>query len=243
LYLFAGPNGSGKTSIFRLLAAQYDIGPFISVDNLRARLAAPQGLSLHDFHASLTFVEFKDFYERHPLRLSFGDGFPFDLTEAGTLTLSQTAQPTSPLFSYAVAVLADYVRTRLVEASETVSFETVLSHPSKLAFIRQAKENGYRVYLFYVCVISPEVSKQRVALQVKQGGLAIPEHKIVERYGRSLALLREAVALSDRAYLFDNTYSGATLKLEIKQATEVIAHETQLPEWITRNLPALVVHE
>jgi len=82
-----------------------------------------------------------------------------------------------------------------------------------------------------------------VALRVTQGGSSVPEDKIVERYQRSLSLLKDAVALSDRAYLFDNTYTGATLKLEINQASEVIAHETRLPDWITRSLPTLVPYE
>ena len=66
---------------------------------------------------------------------------------------------------------------------------------------------------------------------------------VVAEYERSLSLLKEAVALADRAYLFDNTYTGASLKLEVNQAKDVIAHEPVLPDWLTRNLPALVAKQ
>lgn len=239
LRVFAGPNGSGKSSIYRLIAEQYNVGVYVNVGDLQSGLSAAEGLSLQGFLPSLGGAEFREFYDRHPLRLLFGDGFPFVVSPDGRLALSPSAAA-SPKASYAVSVLADYVRTRLLEASENLSFETVLSHPSKLSVMRQAKEMGYRVYLYYIGVASPEICRQRVALRVTQGGPDVPAKKIAERYERSLTLLKDAVALSDRAYLFDNTYSGASLKLEINQASEALAKEPQLPEWITRSLPALV---
>jgi predicted ABC-type ATPase len=45
--------------------------------------------------------------------------------------------------------------------------------------------------------------RQRVAL----GGHPVPEDRIVARYERSLALLPDALALCDRAVLFDNSYA------------------------------------
>jgi len=239
LRIFAGPNGSGKSTIHRLLATHYRVGMHVDVDKLLFKLVAPQGLSLQSFHASLDSGDFRTFYAQHPLRLLFGSDFPFIVSDEGNLTLTEAAK-NAPTLAYALSALADYVRTRLIEASEDLSLETVLCHPSKLELIRKAKKNGYEVYLYYVCVASPIIGKQRIALRVYQGGLDVPEAKIAGRFDRSLALLKEAVALSDRAYLFDNTYSGASLKLEIHQGSKVTPHETQLPDWLTRSLPALV---
>ena len=242
LRVFAGPNGSGKSSICRAIAAQYNVGTYVNVDHLLFKLMSQQGLSLQGLHASLNSEAFRDFYVGHPLRLSFGADFPFIVSDEGHVSLSEPAR-NSQKVAYAISVLADYVRTRLIEASEDLSFETVLCHPSKLELIRKAKEKGYHVYLYYVCVASPVISKQRVAIRINQGGIGVPENKIAERYERSLALLKDAVALSDKAYLFDNTYSGASLKLEITQASKVTPHETQLPEWMTRSLLPLVACE
>lgn len=239
LRIFAGPNGSGKSSIYQLIATQYNVGTYINADELQLELVKPEGVLLSRFHSLLNGEDFSDFYGKHALHLSVGANFPFVISANGHLKLLEAGNDPLKL-SYAVAVLADYLRTGLIEASKNLSFETVLSHPSKLSFIRQAKAKGYRIYLYYVCVASPEISKQRVALRVKQGGHYVPNEKIENRYERSLALLKDAVVLSDRAYLFDNTYSKASLKLEINHASEVIAHEPQLPEWITRSLPTLV---
>jgi hypothetical protein len=53
---------------------------------------------------------------------------------------------------------------------------------------------------------------------------------------RSLGLLADAIACSDRAYLFDNTYAKASLKLEVTQGHDVVLHHSLLPEWIASNL-------
>ena len=239
LRLFAGPSGSGKSSVYRALAAQHSFGVYVDDDELQSDLLTPQGLLLRRFHASLNGADFTAFYARHPARHALGDGFPFALSPDDRLTLPDTVQPSARL-TCAGAILADYVLSRLIEAGVAVSRETVLSSASELEWARQAKSKGYLVYLYYLCVASPVICKQRLALRVKHGGRGTPAEKIVENYERSLALLNDAVALSERAYLFDNTYSGAALKLDIRRAAEVTAHETQLPDWLTRSLPRLI---
>lgn len=238
LRIFAGPHGSGKSSIYRAIAAHHNLGVYVNAEDLQIELSTVQGLLLRRFHPALDSGDLQTFYAQHPLRLSFGDTFPFIASSDGRLTLSPSAQ-TLQKVSDAVTLLADYLRTRLTEASENLAWETALSDTSELAFIRQAKANGYHIDLFYICVASPVISKQRVTIRAKHGGQSVAEAKVVDDYERSLALLKDAVALSDRAYLFDNTYSGAALKLDIRQATEAHAHETQLPEWLVRSLPPL----
>jgi predicted ABC-type ATPase len=239
LRVFAGPNGSGKSSIYRLIAERFNVGVYINADDLQRNLSTGSGIMLSDFHADLTAEDFRAFFSGHSLPREYAVRFPFVASLSGHLVFGATDESVERL-SYAVAVLADYVRARLIERGVDVSFETVLSHPSKLDLLQQARAAGYRIYLYYVCVASPEISKQRVMLRVTQGGHSVPAEKIAERYERSLRLLSQAIALSDRAYLLDNTYSGASLKLEINQGEEVIPQEPQLPEWITRHLPKLV---
>ena len=239
LHVFAGPNGSGKSSIFQLMAESFGMGAFISADELQRDLETSEGVALPLFLPSLSGDEFKAFYSQHPLGAQADAPFPFSVRQDGRLTFSE-AYGRNPQRACATAVLVDYLLARLVEAGSDISFEAVSSQPSLLALMRQATSSGYRIHLYYVCVASPEVSKQRVALRVTQGGLGLPDQVVVEEYEQSLASLKDAIALSDRAFLFDNTYTGASLKLEISHASEVIPHEPVLPEWITRNLPALV---
>ncbi len=238
LRVFAGPNGSGKSSVVQFSAENYRIGANINAEELQRKLETSAGVVLSAIHASLSGDDLKAFYGAHPLREQYGE-CPFVVLQDGRLTLPETCDHSARL-SYAMAILADYLLTRLLEAGEDIAFEAVFPEPSELSLMRQAKAAGYQVYLYYVCVASPEICKQRVGLRVTQGGRGMPDALVVEQYERSLASLKEAVALSDQACLFDNTYTGASLKLEIRRGTEVVAHEPLLPDWITRSLPALV---
>ena len=242
LRVFAGPNGSGKSSIFQLIAEHLHGGAYVNADDLQRNLETGEGVPLQLLLSSLSGEDFQAFYGEHPLRAQDDAPFPFAVHQDGRVTLSETCDR-SPSLSCATAILADYVLTRLIEAGEDIAFEAVSSTPSELALMRHAKELGYRVTLYYVCVATPEINKQRVALRVTQGGVGVPDAVVVAEYERSLSLLKEAVALADRAYLFDNTYTGASLKLEVNQATDVTAHEPVLPDWLTRSLPALVAKQ
>ncbi len=240
LRIFAGPNGSGKTTVYEAVAERFRVGAYVNAEQLQRRCELSAGVSLQSFLPSLTGEDFQTFYSEHPLRADYESPFPFIVRPDGRLTLSETCDH-SPKLSFAMAILADYLLARLVEAGAEISFEAVFSQPSELALMRRARESGYRVCLYYVCVASPEVSKRRIALRLTQGGgVGVPDAEVVAQYAQSLAALKDAVALSDSACLFDNTYSGASLKLEIRNGSDVIAHEPVLPDWITRSLPALV---
>jgi predicted ABC-type ATPase len=90
------------------------------------------------------------------------------------------------------------------------SFETVMSHPSKIDVLKQARRLGYFVMLYFVATASPTLNVQRVRQRVALGGHAVPEDRIVSRYERTLALLPQAIAQCDRAILFDNSYRDDT---------------------------------
>ena len=55
------------------------------------------------------------------------------------------------------------------------------------------------------------MNKGRVETRVLQGGHDVPADKIVERYERTMNLLLNVIRLSDRAFLFDNSYSEPKL--------------------------------
>ena len=84
---------------------------------------------------------------------------------------------------------ADFIRFQLLAQNNTFTFETVLSHPSKLSFLQQARTLGYKNYLYFVCTVDPAINISRVAQRVALKGHDVPETKIVNRYYDSLALL------------------------------------------------------
>jgi len=51
--------------------------------------------------------------------------------------------------------IADDRRNACIEARRSFSFETVMSHPSKLDILVRAKEAGFFVQLFFVGIVFP----------------------------------------------------------------------------------------
>jgi predicted ABC-type ATPase len=104
--------------------------------------------------------------------------------------------------------IADRRRDACIEARRSFSFETVMSHPSKVDILVRAKSAGFFVQLFFVGTEDPQISVDRVALRVAQGGHDVPTDRIIARWFRTMGQLSAAIRSSDRAFIFDNTASG-----------------------------------
>ncbi len=133
--------------------------------------------------------------------------------------------------SYHASVQADLLRRKLIAARVPFSFETVMSAPDKVELLRDARAAGFRTYLYYVATEDPAVNVARVRLRVSQGGHDVPEAKIVERYTRSLGLLRDAIRHADRAYCFDTTEDDSWFVAEITAGRTIELRSDQMPNW------------
>ena len=87
-------------------------------------------------------------------------------------------------------------------------YETVFSHSSKLTLIRQARELGYFVRLFFICTESPRINIDRVAERFAKGGHTVPGDKVSSRYNRALMYGADALRLVQRGYVYDNSKSA-----------------------------------
>lgn len=137
--------------------------------------------------------------------------------------------------SYLACHVADFIRRKLLDKKGNVTFtiETVMSHESKLNFMRAAKEKGFKVYLYYVSTSSPEINVGRVATRVQEGGHDVPLDKIRSRYYRSLKQLRDAILLSDRAYIFDNSENKYQWVAEYDaESGQMIYKSDEVPSWV-----------
>ncbi len=111
--------------------------------------------------------------------------------------------------------IADQQRQDCLAERRSFAFETVMSHESKIATLAQARTAGYAIALYFVATETPELNVERVRQRVAEGGHDVPHDRIVARYARTMALLPQAIAQSDRAVLFDNSYrEGLGARLE-----------------------------
>ncbi len=203
LRMIAGPNGSGKSSIIRNLAKEravngvFWLSYYLNADDVERALVS-SGFDLSQFDLDVTLDElFRSLREggRLPVAHSFFTSAKLD----GSILSSRKGN------GYLAASIVDFMREELVRRGDSFSFETVMSHPSKVDFFRDARGKGYKTYLYFVCTNSAELNVARVRSRVDVGGHAVPEDKIRERYTRCLELAREAILHSYRAYFFDNS--------------------------------------
>jgi len=106
-----------------------------------------------------------------------------------------------------------------------------MSAPDKVELLREAQTRGYRTYLYFVSTESPAINLLRVANRVAEGGHNVPSDKILARYGRSFALVREAVRYSNRAYFFDASQSATMYVAEITDGKEIVLKSDEMPNW------------
>jgi len=139
--------------------------------------------------------------------------------------------------AYEAAEVAGSLREALLEQGESFVFETVFSDPvgDKVAFLERAGAKGYTVVLCFIGIDGPEVSEQRVAMRVLQGGHDVPSKKLKERYPRTLKNLAKAVGELPHVLVFDNSDLGRPFRkvARFEQGTTVEKH-APLPRWVPR---------
>ena len=107
--------------------------------------------------------------------------------------------------------------------------------------MRKAKAEGYKVNLLFVGIPDSKVSFMRVATRVARGGHNVPKEDIFRRYNRSMTNLLDAITVSDRYYIFDN--SDEKSKLLVSKSHGRVKHNVKsLPGWfkdVAANAPEL----
>lgn len=231
LRMIAGPNGSGKSSIIRNLAKErspdgvFWLSHYLNADDIERALVSG-GLDLSQFDLEVTLPELCAAL-RNGKRISSDHPFFTSAKLNGAILHASKGN------GYLAASIVDFVRERLMRRGSSFSYETVMSHRSKVEFFGRARAEGYKTYLYFVCTNSAELNVARVGSRVRSGGHTVPEDKIRERYIRSLELAREAVANSYRAYFFDNSGPEPIWLAEFDPdgQCELKIDESNLPQW------------
>ncbi len=97
---------------------------------------------------------------------------------------------------------------RLLAARESFVYETTLSSRQSIELMRTARAASYDVWLVFVMLTSADLHVERVANRVARGGHHIPEDTIRRRYETALGRLPDAIQISNRAALYDNSNAG-----------------------------------
>jgi predicted ABC-type ATPase len=141
---------------------------------------------------------------------------------------------------YPAARLAGTIRKELVRQRESFVFETVFSDPAgeKLAFLKTAAETSYNTILCFIGTAGPEVSEQRVAMRVSQGGHDVPSDKLKERFPRILANLKSALRDLPNVRVYDNNDLRTPYRLvAIVERGKVVRLQPPIPKWLKPLLP------
>jgi len=229
--MFAGPNGSGKSTLKSYLPPEL-LGVYLNPDEIEKEIRKLGFLDFSKYNTRVTTDEVRTYlstsiflkaqgYADTVARLDFAD------ERLGFMNVA--------VDSYLTLVVVEFLRQKLLRQQSSFTFETVMSHESKVDLLARAQAAGYRTYLYFVATDDPAINISRVRNRVKLGGHDVPEDRIEKRYYRSLDLLVEAIRHTNRAYIFDNSGNSAEAKqtwlAEITEGKTLELKTDKIPSW------------
>jgi len=230
--MFAGPNGSGKSTLKSVLP-EVLLGVYLNPDEIEQEIRQQGFLDLNKYGVTTTGGETLGFFKDSKFLASTGQ---VPLVEQLGFADGRLSFAGAAVNSYFASAAGDFLRQKLLRQQMTFTFETVMSHPSKVTLLEQAQGMGYRTYLYYIATEDPDINISRVRSRVQRGGHTVPEEKIASRYHRSLDLLMDAIRHTNRAYVFDNSGENRerTWIAEITDGQELEMKTDQMPAWFKR---------
>jgi predicted ABC-type ATPase len=232
LRIFAGPNGSGKSTLFDSFSKKYDAGVFLNADLIENELSTKGFIDLSEFNLNLTQVDLDVFLKSERavslLKKSREDNHKIDISLKENIIVDIEKDT----HSYEGALISSFLRHYLQEKNINFCFETVMSHPSKIDEVKEAKQKGYKTYLYFICIDDPEVNVSRVENRVEKGGHNVAANKVSSRYYNTLNNLIYIIENVDKCYLFDNSSEEFKLIAKIVQNQLLLEVEpNELPNW------------
>lgn len=127
-------------------------------------------------------------------------------------------------------------RRQWLAAGGTFAMETTLTGKGEIAFMREARQAGYKVNLVFVGLDRVDVSRTRVATRVARGGHPVPDADLARRFARSMGNLAVAMRIADRVIIVDNT--GERFRLILMRGDDRGGFVSRsIPAWATAAIP------
>jgi predicted ABC-type ATPase len=139
LRMFTGPNGSGRTTLIETLAREFSpsrvfsLHHYVNADKVYLALQ-DKGLQFRDYGLTVTWPQLRDALIGAG-RLAAGHPF----FETGRIDDSRLTVPAADCDAYVAASVADFLREELLACGQSLSFETVMSHPGEIEFFARAR--------------------------------------------------------------------------------------------------------
>jgi len=141
--LFAGPNGSGKSAIKeRVLQAlgERQLGAYLNPDEIEKDWRRRGHVDFSQWDLELDRPSALEFLDRHPLMALRGGPRASEILRFEGSRLGIEGE----IDSYLTSALVDHLRHRLLRDGRDMSFESVMSHPDKVAFLEASRAAGCR---------------------------------------------------------------------------------------------------
>lgn len=213
--MFAGPNGSGETTLFYNIKSEgIPTYFYINPDQIEFELNRKKFINLSEFGLeNVNFELFENFVNNNnPFYKKFKKNkFNYIRIDNNVITILKKIDP------YSASIISEFIRYLNFNNNISFSFETVMSHESKIDILKSAHKKKYKSYLYFVCTENPTLNTQRIKERVEKKGHNVTKDKIESRYFRSLNLLPKCIPICDRAYIFDNSKTEIELIAEFEK--------------------------
>lgn len=156
--------------------------------------------------------------------------------KVGTYTNADEIVAATGMSNEDAAIFADKKRYEAIKAKEDFTFETVLSSHYKLDILKKAKENGYFIKCIFVLTNDPMINVSRVETRVASGGHNVDKDKIISRYYKSLANIKQLIELCDILHVYDNTSEPVRIIRKHKAGFSIFPND----QWTVERIVELI---
>lgn len=127
---------------------------------------------------------------------------------------------------------------------KSFTFETNLMAPYPGEIIKRAKNNGYRLEMYFFCLKSQDLAKERVEIRVKNDGHDVDEQTIRIKWKEGYKNINLYYSDFDYLLFLDNSENSLPeLLFEMQRYDEnsflLVKYCHKLPEYTERRLPAI----